>query len=99
MLQSMQAKVEADGERETDLYEKFMCYCKSAGGGLGEGIAEATAKIPQLESSIEEGTGKKAQLVNDIQGHKADRKAAESATAEATEIRAKENAAFQKEKD
>jgi len=99
MLQSMQNKVEADGERETDLYEKFMCYCKTAGGGLGEGIAEATAKIPQLESSIEEGTGKKAQLVSDIQGHKADRDAAKTAVAEATEIRAKAKAEFDKEKD
>jgi len=99
MLQSMQDKVEADGERETELYEKFMCYCKTAGGGLGEGIAEATAKIPQLESSIEEGTGKKAQLVSDIQGHKADRDAAKTAVAEATEIRAKEKAEFDKEKD
>jgi len=46
MLQNMQAKVEADGERETKLYEKFMCYCKSAGGGLDGGISEAAAKIP-----------------------------------------------------
>jgi len=99
MLQSMQAKVEADGERETKLYEKFMCYCKSAGGGLDGGISEAAAKIPQLESSVEEGTGKKAQLVSDIQGHKADRAAATSAVAEATGIRAKEKAAFDKEKD
>lgn len=99
MLQSMQEKVEADGEKETKLYEKFMCYCKSAGGGLGEGIAENTAKIPQLESAIEEGTGKKAQLVSDIAGHKSDRDAAKSAVAEATGIRAKTKGAFEKEKD
>jgi len=99
MLQSMQEKVEADGEKETKLYEKFMCYCKTADGGLAEGIAEATAKIPQLESSIEEGTGKKAQLVSDIQGHKSDRDAAKEAVAEANGIRAKAKEAFNKEKD
>jgi len=99
MLQSMSDKVLADGERETKLHEKFMCYCKSANGGLDAGISEAAAKIPQLESSIEEGTGKKAQFASDIQGHKTDRDSAKSAVAEATEIRAKEKAAFDKEKD
>jgi len=55
MLQNMQEKVEADGERETHLYEKFMCYCKSAGGGLDGGIAEASAKIRNLSRALKKG--------------------------------------------
>ena len=34
MLQSMQAKVEAEGKKEQEAYEQFMCYCKTSGGDL-----------------------------------------------------------------
>jgi cytochrome c5 len=29
MLQAMQKKVEAEGEKEKELFDKFMCYCKN----------------------------------------------------------------------
>lgn len=34
MLQSMTKKVEAEGEKEQELYHKFMCYCKTGTGDL-----------------------------------------------------------------
>ena len=34
MLQSMQKKVEAEGEKEKTLFDKFMCYCKNGKGAL-----------------------------------------------------------------
>merc|ERR1719498_298621 len=55
-------KVEAEGEKDTELYEKFMCYCKNSGGALQKSIADANVKVPALQSEIEEAESKKAQL-------------------------------------
>merc|ERR1719387_1518201 len=97
MLQMMVKKVEAEGEKETELYEKFMCYCKTSGGALEKGIADAELKIPDLEADIKEAMAKKAQLEEDVKQHKADRAAAEEAMKEATAIREKEKAAYEAE--
>merc|ERR1719326_2720939 len=55
-------KVEEEGEKETELYEKYMCYCKNSGSTLEKSIADANVKIPDLQSSIEEAESHKAQL-------------------------------------
>merc|ERR1719161_3521471 len=98
MLQMMQKKVEEEGVKEEELYEKFVCYCKSSKGTLAKSIEDAETKIPQLESDIKEAESEKAQLQEDLAAHKADRAAAKEAMAKATEIREKEAAAFAKEK-
>merc|ERR1719387_2000655 len=97
MLQMMMKKVEAEGEKEKELYDKFMCYCKNADETLGKSISDADTKIPQLESDIKQAVEEKAQLEADIEAHQADRDAAKEAMAKATEIREKEAAAFAKE--
>merc|ERR1719359_1257687 len=97
MLQLMMKKVEAEGEKEKELYDKFMCYCKNSGGALEKSIADAGTKIPDLQSEIEEAESKKAQLEDDVKQHQADREAAVQAMKEATAIREKEAAAFEKE--
>merc|ERR1719160_722536 len=73
MLQMMMKKVEAEGEKETELFEKYMCYCKTSGGALEKSIADAGTKIPELQSDIKEAAAKKAQLEDDVKQHKADR--------------------------
>merc|ERR1719235_1883646 len=98
MLQMMQKKVEAEGVKEEELYEKFVCYCKSSKGTLAKSIEDAETKIPQVESDIKEAESEKAQLIEDLNAHKADREEAKSAMAKATEMREKEAAAFAKEK-
>merc|ERR1719258_581087 len=69
MLQDMVAKVEAEGKKETELFEKFMCYCDTSKATLGKSIADAEEKIPQLESDIKEATAEKAQLDKDLETH------------------------------
>merc|ERR1719159_366076 len=96
MLQLMMKKVEAEGEKEKELYDKFMCYCKN-GGALEKSIADANTKVPELQSEIEEAESKKAQLEDEVKQHQADRAAAVEAMKEATAIREKEAAAFEKE--
>jgi len=94
MLEALKSKVEAEGAKEKELYDKYMCYCKNAGGTLGKSIADAEAKGPQLSAEIDEATGKLAQLKEDVKAHQNDRAAAKSAMAEATALREKEKSAF-----
>merc|ERR1719502_1857008 len=94
MLQAMSAKITAEGEKEKELFEKFMCYCKNGAGDLEKSIADAEAKIPELESEINATAGEVLQLKADVKAHTADRVAAKEAMAEATAIREKEAAAF-----
>jgi nucleoid-associated protein YgaU len=97
MLQNMQKKVTAEGERDEQLFEKYMCYCKNGAGDLQNSISAADTKIPQVESAIKEAKAQKAQLEADLVQHKADRAAAKQAIADATALRTKEAAAFAKE--
>mmetsp|Transcript_75455 Transcript_75455/g.117961 ORF Transcript_75455/g.117961 Transcript_75455/m.117961 type:complete len:701 (-) Transcript_75455:42-2144(-) len=96
MLENMVKKVQAEGEKEKELFDKYMCYCKTSGGDLSKSISDAETKIPELESSIKEAEAKKAQLKEDLQQHQTDRAAAKAAMAEATALREKEAAAYAK---
>merc|ERR1719511_523978 len=49
----MQKKVAAEGAKEKELYEKFMCYCKGGSDELGAAIKAAEAKVPAVGASIE----------------------------------------------
>jgi len=94
MLQMMQKKVEAEGEKEQELFDKFMCYCKSSGGDLAASIADAEAKVSELPSAVEEAEGQLAQLKEDLKAAQTGRAAAKAAIAEATAIREKEAGEF-----
>merc|ERR1719456_473984 len=97
LLQMMQKKVEAEGAKEAELFEKFMCYCKSSGETLAKSLADGEMKMPQLASDIKEAESAKAQLEEELAQHQTDRDDAKAAMAKATEIREKEAAAFAKE--
>jgi len=97
LLQQMSNKVEAEGKAQTELYEKFMCYCKSSGDELDKSVGDAETKIPQVESDIKEAEAQKAQLDADLARHRTERDDAKAAIAKATAIREKDAAAFLKE--
>merc|ERR1719262_111994 len=92
----MKTKVEAEGEKEKAAFEKFMCYCQNGGGDLQKSISAAEDHIPELESTLEAAVSKKSQLEKDVEEHQADRAAAKKAMAEATGVRKKEKAAYDK---
>merc|ERR1719316_2281365 len=94
MLQAMEKKVQAEGKKETELFEKFMCYCKNGDEALAKSIADAEAKMPQVTADIEAGEAQVKQLKADLKSHQTDRAAAKAAMAEATQIREKEASAF-----
>merc|ERR1719326_460212 len=93
---NMQTKVEAEGKSAEELYDKFMCYCKTGVGTLRDSIAAAEAKIPQLEAAMGEDAAEKKQLEADLVAHKEDRAAAKEAIAKAKAMREKVAAEFAK---
>merc|ERR1719472_50672 len=97
MLQSMQTKVEAEGEKEKALFEKFMCYCKNGVGALDASIDAAKGKNEQLLSSIEETSSQLKQTKADLKSAQESRASAKEAVEKATALRAKEASAFSKE--
>merc|ERR1719219_2444112 len=98
MLQSMQAKVEEEGKKELALYEKYMCYCKTAGGDLQASIASAGDSIAELGNKIKAAEEQKVVLEEELKTAQSDRTAAKTAMAEATAVREKEASAFATEK-
>jgi len=94
MLQDMQKTVEAEGKKEEDLFDKFMCYCSGGESKLQASIDQGKAQIESLTSKIERGTAEKSQLDQDLATHKSDRTAAENTIKESTAMREKEAAEF-----
>merc|ERR1719426_773982 len=90
MLQAMQKKVEAEGEKEEALFEKFMCYCKNGKGALEASIEAAKSKNEALMSSIEETDSQLKQTKADLKTAQESRTEAKAAVAKATSLREKE---------
>merc|ERR1719171_2277153 len=96
MLQDMQIKITAVGKKKENMFDKYMCYCQNGEGALQKSIADAEAKIEQLESSIGSGAAEKKQLEADVAEAQESRKEAKEAIASATALREKEAAAYAK---
>merc|ERR1719265_2031598 len=90
-------KIEAEGKKETELHEKYMCYCQTSETTLSDSIQEAQTKIPQLQADIKTSSELKAKLEQEITQAQTDRAAAKDAMAQATAMRTKEADAFAKE--
>jgi len=71
LLQKMQSSVAAEGEKETKLFEEFMCYCKTGTDDLKTSIDAAENKNPQVKSALEEAGAALAQLKKNVEQHKA----------------------------
>jgi hypothetical protein len=97
MLQSMEKKITEQGVKEKELYEKFMCYCKTGKGELEGSIAAATNKNEQLTASIKETDAALTQTKADLKSAQEDRTEAKAAVAKATALREKEAPAYAKE--
>merc|ERR1719323_65151 len=96
LLQAMQKKVTEEGAKAEELHQKFMCYCKNSGGSLAASISAAEKKIPDVDSSIQAATSKKKQVESDLKSNQEDRDSAKAAIREATALRQKEKATFDK---
>jgi len=96
MLQQMSNKVVAEGKKEQELFDKFMCYCTSGADELAAAIKNSDTKIPQVESALKEAAASKTQFEADVKKHQSDRAEAKAAIAAATALREKQAAEYAK---
>merc|ERR1719299_295903 len=98
LLQNMQKEIEAEGAKEQEMFDKFMCFCSGNDGDLKKKAADATASIEELTAKLKSEEAEKVQLTQDLIGHKKDREGAKSDIEEATTLREKEAGEFAAEK-
>jgi len=97
LLQDMQKEIEAEGAREQQLFDKFMCFCNGGADELTKTAADATQEIETLSSKFEQETAEHAGLEGDLVKHQADRAAATDDLAKAAALRSKENAEYEED--
>merc|ERR1719401_1200883 len=93
----MQEKVTDEGKKEKELYERYMCYCKTGKDDLEASITASKAKIENLNKSIADMKATKGQLQLELEEHNASKAEAKQTLAKAKEIRAGEASTFAKE--
>merc|ERR1719299_189098 len=98
LLQNMQKEIEAEGAKEQEMFDKFMCFCSGNDGDLKKKAADAKASIEELTAKLKAEEAEKVQLGQDLIGHKKDREAAGADIEEATMLREKEASEFAAEK-
>jgi len=98
LLQNMQKEIEAEGAKEKELFDKFMCFCSGSNGDLKKKASDATAAIEELSAKLKSEEAEKVQIGQDLITHKSDREGAKADIEEATMLREKEAAAYAAEK-
>merc|ERR1712045_695832 len=73
MLQGMQKKVEEEAKTELALYEKYMCYCETAGGDLDAGVTASEEKLESMKAALKSAKEKKKQTEADLKEHQTSR--------------------------
>jgi len=94
LLQTMAKKVEEEGVREKNLFDRYECFCRTSGGDLAKTIAESNVKIPQVQNDIEASEQNTMGLKRDLQSHTKDRDAAKASMEAGTAQREKEHVHF-----
>merc|ERR1719181_662640 len=94
LMQNMQKEIEAEGAKEKELFDKFMCFCSANTGDLGKAEADAKAKSEEMSAKLKSETAEKSQIEQELVDHKSDREQAKADIAEATTLREKEAAEF-----
>jgi len=90
LLQNMQKEIEAEGAKEKELFDKFMCFCSGNSGDLTKKAADAKASIEELTAKLKAEEAEKVQLTQELKDHKTDRESAKADIEEATMLRGKE---------
>merc|ERR1719401_237087 len=85
LLENMKKQLQKDMDQDEALYKELSCWCNNGDYEKSEAIKASTAKIDELESSIESLTARSAELgttIKDLEAeYAADKKALEEAKA------------------
>merc|ERR1719377_499717 len=73
LMQNMQKEIEAEGAKEKELFDKFMCYCNGNNGDLAKASADGKAKMDQLAAQLKSEEAEKVQVGQELASHKSDR--------------------------
>merc|ERR1719327_1394393 len=66
LLKDMQAELEAEAKADKEVYDTFACWCETNEKEKTKAIADAEAKIKELNTLIEELTAASARLNSEI---------------------------------
>jgi hypothetical protein len=97
LLKDMQKELEKEAEEDEEVYEKISCWCKTNDKEKTQAVADAQARVAQLETVIEESTARSARLETEIKGHEEDLAKSQKSLDEETAIREKQAAEFNSE--
>jgi len=97
LLEGMLEKSKTDGENDRDVYAAYKCYCDKTDEEKNTAIADATAEIERMDSFLSDKRAQNTKLSQEVAQLEKDIADNEQARDEATTIRDKENADFQKE--
>jgi len=97
MLHVLQKRVREEEVRQTDLFDKFMCYCKTTQKQFKKTVGDAKDRLPQIQSGMQETIASRDQLTQMLKNHQDDRDAAKAAVQQSTQLRNKERDSFKKD--
>jgi len=99
LITELKAKVEADGRKEQQSYDKYACWCENTLARKAKAISDAKDLIEKLQKSILKLNGDLGAHSAEIQQLKKDIAQNLEAQKEANEVRSKENQEFENEKN
>jgi len=97
LLQDMQDQLKQEAEEDEEIYEKMACWCETNDKEKTKAIADAEARISDLNTAIESLTASSARLNTEIEGLKKEVEQNQKALDTATAIRTKQLAEFNEE--
>jgi len=97
LLINLGHEVEAEGAKQKELFDKFMCYCKTNKASSDEEIEVAIARIASLKSTVKELTGSNSQLSSEIDELSKELREDQSSVEQATKVRNAEEKDYQQE--
>lgn len=99
LITELKSKIEADGRKEQQSYDKYACWCESTLARKANSISEAKDTIDKLQKQIEKLKGDLGAHSAEIDQLKKDIAANLEAQKEAAEVRNKENSEFESGKN
>lgn len=99
LINELKAKVEADGKKEQQSYDKYACWCENTLARKAKAISDAKDLIEKLQKTILKLNGDLGAHGAEIQQLKKDIAQNLEAQKEASEVRGKENNEYENEKN
>lgn len=99
LLAKMKAELEAEADKESEMYDKMVCWCEKNEKEKKKAVADANARDNELVAEIEGRSARFGELSTNIAATKKDIAQNKEALNTATAIREKEAAKFREEED